>query len=92
MINERTVPTEWYDHEAKKADRYWAQYREASHLAAMLTGYMSGLSKWDTEIPIRARIKMLELLIEQYEPLQEKNEAYSQWVEEWKKVKEELEK
>lgn len=92
MINERTVPTEWYDYEAKKADRYWKEWRESAHLAATLTGFLSGMAKWDDEISDWTRIKMLNLLIKQYEPIQDQNEVYALWIAEWKKIKEDLEK
>jgi len=81
----------WYYKEYETSQRYWNKYREESHKAATLTGYLSGTAKWNTDIPVSERIKMLSILIELYEPQVNECKLYTRWVSEWKQSKEELE-
>lgn len=93
MISENNdMYKKWYYEEREKSNQYWEQLREESHKAALLTGYLSGVAKWNTNVPNQDRIKILGLLIEIYEPKVDSNELYSRWVSEWKEFKSDLEK
>lgn len=102
MITEQNTTTEqldltdmykkFYYEEKEIANRYWDQLRTESNQAAKLTGYLSGLAKYNPDIATRHRIDILNLLIEMYEPKTDESEMYSRWVSEWKECKEELKK
>lgn len=81
---------QWYEDAQAKADRYWDQYRNTSSRAASLTGYLSGMAKYNRSIPNQDRIHILNMLIEMYDNSQDSLDQ--SWVDEWKKAKADLEK
>ena len=65
------------------------KYMTRSSSLATITGYVSGLAKYTDEIPKRVRIRMLQMLIEEWRKLEPNDEQYKRWCDEWEeKIKE----
>lgn len=62
-------------------------------LAAKMTGYYGAIAKYDSTIPKRARIRMLEGLINMWNEVEDSDSELTQeWIEGWKKEIENLSK
>jgi hypothetical protein len=57
---------------------------------ATITGYVSGLAKYGDEIPTRIRVRMLQMLIDEWRKMEPNDEAYTKWCDEWEKVIKEI--
>jgi len=71
-------------------DHWFSESSKHSSVTSNLIGYFGAMAKWGTDLPVKARVQMLDHIIETIEKNFSDSEVHQTWLKDYKEEKEKL--